>query len=225
MKLSMPALDTREGEAVPSPTDSRVTRILSSNGESTWVLLPMRTFIADNDRARFKCSKDHVLHPQDQMNTGIAASKDTLPKHVSLVRNGTTLPSPLERIGMRLGQSKNTKVTRNWYPNTGYDRPLALKIIECSATPKVPMDKALVEVAIMQHLVHHHVVSYVASYEATNFDQDNNPEDQVLGIIMYPPGRCDLEEALKSISNQYNLGCTMSLSDEYSKLFRRRSWI
>jgi serine/threonine protein kinase len=215
--------------------DLPVPRIWTSDGTHIWALLPMRTFIADNDRARFKWSKAdieatppsrnrnmrHVPFPD---NAGPSAQQDMLPKHVNLVSSGTTLPIPLERIpkdvGKRLGKGKNTKVTLNWYPNTEYDRPLALKIIECSATPMVPMDKALVEVEIMQHLVHHHVVSYVASYEATNYNQYNEPEDQVLGIIMYPPGRCDLEMALTAVSREYGGDHAQPLSDSCLKQLR-----
>ncbi|KAH7394189.1 kinase-like domain-containing protein [Phaeosphaeria sp. MPI-PUGE-AT-0046c] len=250
----MTAQDTRKGKTVSLPADQlvpafsaphnastipagantgdlRIEGCLTSNGTRTGALLPMRVFIANNDRAQFKwsdadieaapASRKRILgHSQEKDNASTAINQDNLPKHVSLLCSGTVLPVPLERIGKRLGQSKNTKVTLNWYPDTGYDRPLALKIIECSAPPKVPMEKALVEVAIMQHLAHHHVVSYVASYEATNFDQDNNPEDQVLGIIMYPPGRCDLEKALKAISDEYNPDCTRALSDDCLKLLR-----
>lgn len=72
-----------------------------------------------------------------------------------------------------------------------YKRRLAVKVLSCSAFER-PVTEALEEVRNMEDIEHCHIVSYVASYESA----------EKLGIIMYPPAKCNLDEYMRPVSQE-----------------------
>jgi serine/threonine protein kinase len=117
-----------------------------------------------------------------------------------------------------LGRGHNTIVYRCVYADTPYKRSLAVKVLNCIGGSEVPMEKALVEVGIMERLIHPHVVVYVASYEETIRGQYDEFDRRELGIVMYPPGVCDLSKAISDIAKQLHQASSTRLDEEKLKL-------
>lgn len=161
-------------------------------------MITVEEFIRLKDKDKFVWA-----HERDEDGGSTGAKQEqalALPKHVKLkpTAGGTFLPFEAEE--KRLGHGRNTKVYKGVFGESGYKRPLAIKVVDCTLEPPVSMEKALREVRIMQRLEHPHVVVYVASYEMTILDQDDEIVEQRLGIAMYPPGTCNLRKALDGIS-------------------------
>jgi serine/threonine protein kinase len=162
--------------------------------------ITMEKFITQNDRIRFQW-----IHETDDNEEAGGTHHEhgaRLQKHVKLNPYECNGQVPFSLSGKRLGRGRNTIVYRCFYAGTLYKRPLAVKVLNCIGEPEVPMEKALVEVEIMERLTHRHVVVYVASYEITIRGQYDEFDRRELGIVMYPPGICDLSTALSKISDQ-----------------------
>ncbi|CAN9176454.1 unnamed protein product [Alternaria alternata] len=173
-------------------------------------MITMEEFIQEKDRNNFVW-----VHEREEDGSATDVDPEQvlrLPKHVKLKPEKGTIFLPFHKH-KRLGTGRNTKVFKGTFPKSGYERPLAIKVLDCLLQPTVTMDKALREVQIMERLEHPHVVMYVASYEMTTVNQDGEIDDQRLGIVMYPPGVCNLCEALDKISMVHNKGPSTHLDD------------
>ncbi|OCL14591.1 kinase-like protein [Glonium stellatum] len=156
--------------------------------QDAWPLVPMEEFLDKNERDKFKWNdylKSLSKTPPDRN------SKAANPRHARLPSLTLT---PLYPMVFRKWLGKSSKAfvygcvaPPEIYEN--YKRPLAVKVIYCHGCER-PMPEALEEVRNMENIEHCHIVSYVASYEL----------DEQLGIIMYPPAKCNLEQYMNSIS-------------------------
>lgn len=173
----------------------------SSERPSFKGMITMEEFIKQKDRDNFVWA-----HERDEDGGATDSDQEQalrLPKHVKLKPEKGIIVLPFNKQKL-LGTGRNTKVFKGTFPKSGYERPLAIKVLDCILQPTVSMEKALLEVQIMERLEHPHVVMYVASYEMTVVNHDGKIDDQRLGIVMYPPGACNLCEALDEISDALN---------------------
>ena len=153
-----------------------------------WELVPMEDFLNNNEKDKFKWdgylkSLAEILPNWEYKPTGS--------RHVCLPPQSMRYPMVCRRP---LGHSKKAMVWECVTPPAIYETykcRLAVKVLSCSAFER-PLTEALEEVRNMEDIEHCHIVSYVASYESA----------EKLGIIMYPPAKCNLEEYMKTVSQE-----------------------
>lgn len=155
-----------------------------------WKLVPMEDFLSNNEKDKFKWddylkSLAEMLPNWEYKPTGL--------RHVCL---------PLQDMRSRfpmvwrenLGSSRKAMVWECVAPPAIYEmckHRFAVKVLSCPAFER-PVTEALEEVRNMEDIEHCHIVSYVASYESA----------EKLGIIMYPPAKCNLDEYMRPVSQE-----------------------
>lgn len=150
---------------------------ISHSSDTSWrpAAIPMKDYLRSGKHKEFRWedgAQHRILQPA--------------------LRNTDPYPMTFER---RLGHSRTAVVDLVFAPvdiRPRHDLPLALKVINCSAAELTPDFILRQEVKIMECIEHIHIVKYVASYQT--------PEK--FGIIMYPPGKCDLEKYMHDISDE-----------------------
>lgn len=173
--------------------------------------IPLDEFIRLDDGSRF-----HWVSEVEIPECHSQQSQHTFQKHVKLVSNNTLLP--FKKLGSRLDPGNTASVSRCYYKDSSYRRPLAVKVIDCCSHG--PLSERMAEVKVMENLVHPHIARYIASYEIT-IEGQFEPDAQVLGIIMYPPGLYNLNEALNELFRSQTKERTQSeLDDEEQRVLR-----
>ena len=155
-----------------------------------WELIPMEDFLNNNEKDKFKW--DGYLKSLAEILPNWKY-KPTESRHVCLPPQEMRSRFPMVWRG-DLGSSRKAMVWECVAPPAIYEtykRRLAVKVLSCSAFER-PVTEALEEVRNMEDIEHCHIVSYVASYESA----------EKLGIIMYPPAKCNLDEYMRPVSQE-----------------------
>lgn len=150
----------------------------------------MEDFLNNNEKDKFRW--DDYLKSLAEMLPNWEY-KPTGSRHVCLPLQNMRSRYPMVLLG-DLGESPKAKVWECVAPPAIYEtykRRLAVKVLSCSALER-PVTEALDEVRNMEDIEHCHIVSYVASYESA----------EKLGIIMYPPAKCNLNEYMRPVSQE-----------------------
>ena len=155
-----------------------------------WKLVPMEDFLSNNEKDKFKW--DDYLKSLAEILTHWEY-KPTGSRHVYLPPQNMRSRFPMV-WREKLGSSRRAIVWECVAPPAIYEtykHRLAVKVLSCPAFER-PVTEVLKEVRNMEDIEHCHIVLYVASYESA----------EKLGIIMYPPAKCNLDEYMRPISQE-----------------------